>query len=278
MRATVALATCAELPDGDEDFPALIAELAALGIVAAPAVWDGDTDWRAFDLVVLRSTWDYAERLDSFLDWARSLECVLNPVPALEWNTDKERYSTDLRAAGVPVVPTQFVAPGARFRTPDREFVVKPAISAGGRNSARFEAGQAADARELVDRIHGEGRTAMVQPYLDDREELALVYIDGDYSHALRRVVPLPSGDARDVLYLAEELSSGTATVRQREVAGASLACAPTDLLYARVDLLGELVLEVEIAEPSLYLAFGDGAAARFAAAISRRRAPTPTD
>ena len=112
---------------------------------------------------------------------------MLNSLPVLEWNTDKQRYLTDLAAAGVPVVPTEFVAPGEELPAPDGPFVVKPAISAGGRSSARFEAGERKAACSLVTRIHADGRTAMVQPYLGDVEETDLVFIDGAYSHALHR-------------------------------------------------------------------------------------------
>lgn len=239
-------------------------------MAAEAAVWDGDVDWSRFDLVVLRATWDYAERRDTFLAWARSLGRVLNPVPALEWNTDKQRYLTDLAAAGVPIVPTEFVGPGEPFRPPDEPFVVKPAISAGGRSSARF-AGGAAAASELVARIHADGRTAMIQPDLGDITETDLVYLDGSYSHSLRRRVPLPEAGDRDVFYLDEELAPAQASARDRDVAERALACASAELLYARVDLVGGAVLELEVAEPSLYLAFGDGAAGRLAAAIAAR-------
>jgi glutathione synthase/RimK-type ligase-like ATP-grasp enzyme len=269
----VALATAAEIPDGDEDFPALTAALAGLGVVAEPAVWDGDLDWAGFDLVVLRSTWDYAERRDAFLAWAGSLPRVLNPLPVLEWNTDKQRYLTDLAAAGVPVVPTEFLGPGQELDAPDGAFVVKPAISAGGRSSARFEPGEDAAARALVARIHADGRTAMVQPYLGDVEEIDLVFIDGAYSHALHRRVPLPAADDREVFYLDEELRSARASGSDRLVAERALAVAPGELLYGRVDLVQGAVLELEIAEPSLYLGFGEGAADRLAHAIFGRLA-----
>ena len=87
MTPRVALATSAEIPDGDEDFPALIDELARLGIEAESSVWDApDIDWAAYDLVLPRSTWDYAERRDAFLAWAASVPRVLNTLDVLEWN------------------------------------------------------------------------------------------------------------------------------------------------------------------------------------------------
>jgi glutathione synthase/RimK-type ligase-like ATP-grasp enzyme len=271
----VALATCAEIPAGDEDFPALIAALAALGVEAEAAVWDAEVDWASFDLVVLRSTWDYAERRDAFLGWARSLPRVLNGVPVLEWNTDKQRYLADLAAAGVPVVPTAFAEPGRPLELPDGPFVVKPAVSAGGRSSARFEPHQAEAARVLAARIHAEGRTAMVQPHLDEAE-IALVYLDGACSHAVGRRVPLPAAGHREVFYLDEAIAPAAPTAEQRSVADAAVAASPSGLLYARVDLLGGAVLELELAEPSLYLDYGDGASARFAAAISQRLRISP--
>jgi len=236
-------------------------------------VWDAPTDWGTFDLVVLRSAWDYAERRDAFIDWAQTLPYVLNPAPVLEWNTNKERYLTDLAAAGVPIVSTRFVPPGGALdELPARPFVVKPAVSAGGRSSAWFTPADVEAAHALVARIHAQERTAMVQPYLPEAVETALVYLGGAYSHAVRRAVPLPSAGDRDVFYLDEELGPAAATARQREVADAAVACAPGDLLYARVDLLGDEVLELEVTEPSLYLTFGHAdAPARLARAIVGR-------
>jgi glutathione synthase/RimK-type ligase-like ATP-grasp enzyme len=268
----VALATCAEIPELEPDDRLLLPALAAYGIEGVPAVWDDHSvDWNGFDLVVLRSTWDYAERREQFLGWARSLPRVLNDVPLLEWNTDKEGYLTTLEAAGVPIVPTRFVPPGEQFAAPGEPFVVKPSISAGGRASARFEPAQ--DATALVGRIHAEGRTVMVQPFVDGLET-ALVYIAGEYSHALRRRVPLPAGGERSVLYLEEELSAAEATAEERATAAEALACTPGEPLYARVDLLGGAVLELELTEPSLYLEYGDSSVDRLARAVAATLAP----
>ncbi|MGE5272245.1 MAG: ATP-grasp domain-containing protein [Verrucomicrobiota bacterium] len=243
-----------------------------LRVTAEAAVWDDPTvDWARYDLVLPRSTWDYAERREAFLDWAGSIRRVLNPLPLLAWNTDKRRYLGDLAAAGVPVVSTVFVDPGDDLEPPDEPFVVKPAVSAGGRRSARFERGEVGAARELVARIHAEGCAAMVQPFLEDAVEIGLISIDGRHSHAVRRRVPLPEASEREVLYLDEQIDPAEASESDRAVADAALACAGPDLLYGRVDLMAGVVLELEITEPSLYLGFAEGAAGRFAEAIARR-------
>jgi glutathione synthase/RimK-type ligase-like ATP-grasp enzyme len=228
-------------------------------------------DWTRFDLVLPRATWDYAERRDEFLDWARSVPRVLNPVPLLEWNTDKQAYLTDLAAAGVPVVSTSFVEPGQALEPPDGPFVVKPSVSAGGRRSARFGPRDLGAAQALVARIHADGGTAMVQPHLGDADEVGLVYVEGRLSHAVRRRVPLPDAGEQEVLYLAEDLAPAEAAGPDRRIAEAALATAGSDLLYSRIDLMAGVVLELELTEPSLYLTYDEGAANRFARAIARR-------
>jgi glutathione synthase/RimK-type ligase-like ATP-grasp enzyme len=281
---TIALATCAELPDLDPDDRPLVEALAARGLAAVAAVWDEPAvDWRGHELVVLRSTWDYAERRDAFLRWAAGLPRVLNPFPVLEWNTDKAGYLADLARGEVPVVPTTILRPGDPFEPPRGPYVVKPSISAGGRSSGRFEG---ADGRALVARLHAEGRTAVVQPFLPEAEtrgEAGLVYLGGRFSHAVRRLVPLPAGGATTAeLYLEETVEPADATEQERAVAEAALSIAPLrgELLYARVDLLHDaagraLVNELELTEPSLYLAHGEGAAERLADSIAAAVATT---
>src|SRR4051794_15692359 len=106
----VALVTCDKFPDlWDDDFP-LRDALRDRGVEVVAVRWDDpDADWDAYDLAVLRSTWDYVARHGQFLDWARRVPRLLNPADVVEWNTDKH-YLRDLAAAGVPVTPTDYVA------------------------------------------------------------------------------------------------------------------------------------------------------------------------
>jgi glutathione synthase/RimK-type ligase-like ATP-grasp enzyme len=272
----VALATCAEVADGDDDSPALVEALAVRRLEGRSAIWDDPTvDWSTFDLVVVRSTWDYAERRDAFLAWAGTLPRLLNELEVLRWNTDK-RYLLQLEDAGVPVVPTHFLEPGEAFEAPARPFVVKPAVSAGARHSARYEADENAEAH--VAQLHGWCRTVMVQPYLDgvdEQGETALIYLGGAYSHAVRKGPLLrPKQPPGHALYLAEEIEPTEPTATERRVADEALAALPCNrLLQARVDLVpgpdGPVVLEVELTEPSLYLGYAPGAIDRFADAIA---------
>src|SRR4051794_40396549 len=85
----IALATCAQFAALEAD-DVLLAR--ALGD-ATPAVWDDPAvDWAAFDLVVIRSTWDYTGRRDQFVEWAQRVgDRLVNPPEVVRWNTDK-RY------------------------------------------------------------------------------------------------------------------------------------------------------------------------------------------
>lgn len=282
----VALATCSVLPDLDEDEGLLIPALAAHGVSAVPAVWDDTAvDWSRFDLVVVRSTWDYAERRDEFLAWCASTPRVLNPLPVIAWNTDKS-YLRELAAAGVSTVPTVWIDPDAEadgHLLPAGEIVVKPAISAGARNTSRYTAAHETAARDHVDRLLAEGRSVMVQPYqrsVDDSGENALIYIAGVFSHAVNKG-PLLTEPGRTTtgLWEPERIVALTPRADEIELAEAVLDALPwprDELLYGRVDVVRDehgapLLLELELAEPSLFLGLGDGAADRLAGAIAQR-------
>ena len=274
----IGLATCAAFPALDDDDRLL---LAALGDRAEPVVWDDPAvDWDAYERVVVRNTWDYQGRRDEFLAWAMRLgDRLLNPPDVLAWNTDK-RYLAELAAGGLPVVDTAFVAPGEPHMPPDgRPFVVKPTISAGSRDTARFAPGE--DASELVGAIHATGRTAMVQPYLDavdEAGETALLYLGGAFSHAIRKGPILVPGQTADPsgLFAEEDIRPREPSTAEREAADRVMAWVAQrfgTLLYARVDLLPgaggtPTLLELELAEPSLFFAHGPGSAERLAALV----------
>jgi hypothetical protein len=264
---SVAYATCSAFPFGDEDFEPLSYALGGVGCEAV--VWDDPlVDWSRFDLVVVRATWDYVDRADAFLAWVHSLGRVANGADVIEWNHDK-RYLQALHIAGVPVVPTRWDP----TELPPGRWVAKPTVSAGARDTI---AGDADEALAQVARIQAMGKRAMVQPYLDgiaERGETAMVYIDGQLSHAVRK-------DARlDVDKHDEVISARTPTADELDLAEQVMDTLPFDrdsLLYARVDLVPDrdgdpALLEVELIEPSLFLAHVPGAAERFAAAIVGR-------
>ncbi len=279
------LATCAEIPAGHEDEQPGVQALLDLGVRVDWAVWDDPhVDWAAGDLVVVRSTWDYARRRDEFLGWARSVPRLANPVEVLAWNSDKT-YLQQLADAGVPVVPTSWYAPGDVPVAPDGESVVKPAISAGARDTARHADPEAA--RAHVASLLDAGRAVMVQPYMhaiDSAGETGLVWMADRFSHAFGKGALLaPGTDPAGGLFVREQVRAREASAVEREVAeralGALTAVAPMNrraLLYARVDLVpgpdgAPVLLELELTEPSLWFTADPSAAARWAQAVAGR-------
>ncbi|NMR21104.1 RimK family alpha-L-glutamate ligase [Cellulomonas fimi] len=295
----VALATCSAFPEMEADEAPLIPALGERGVEAVPAVWDDpEVDWSAFDLVVVRSTWDYTPRHEEFLAWASGVPRLANPAEVLAWNTDKS-YLRDLEQAGLPVVPTIWLDPARNLtsravhtRFPaSGEFVVKPTVSAGAQDTGRYQSNEAhqrgmaiVHARDLL----RAGRHVMVQPYLervDTVGETALVYLDGKFSHAVRKGALL-QGPYRGVegLFKPEDMTAREATPQERALADRIMAAVPSvvpgaadrPLLYARVDLLPDadgnpMLLELELTEPSLFLGLDDGALDRAADAIAAR-------
>ena len=291
---TVALATSDEGVGHDDDLPLATAALAGVGVRAEVARWDDpDVDWDRFDLVVVRSCWDYTWRVAEFLRWAQRVPQLRNAPPVLRWNTDKT-YLRDVSAAGCPVVPTVWDPASAHELPSAAEWVVKPSVSAGSRDTARWT--DPADVLTHVRHLRSTGRTAMVQPYLDAVDvagETALLHFAGSFSHAVRKGPLLLRGEGvRQDRMGREDLSAVAPRTDQLEVAAAALAAVPAalgqelPLLYARVDVVDgpdgtPLLLELELVEPSLFLPHDERAAARFAdavrtAAVSPPRRPAP--
>ncbi|WBB54060.1 hypothetical protein [Verrucosispora sp. WMMD573] len=293
----VALVTCADLADLHEDDRLVVAPLAVRGIVADPVVWDDPAvDWARYDLAVLRSPWDYLFRRDDFVAWAARVPRLVNPADVVRWNTDK-RYLDELSAAGVPTVPTGWVLPGEPWQPPatSGEYVIKPTVSAGSRGTGRYDLADP-EHRDLavahVRRLGATGRVAMVQPYLtavDTVGETALLFLAGPagltFSHAIRKGPILTGPEQGDeVLNGAEEITARIAQPAQLAVAAQALAAVPGGserLLYARVDLIpgadgAPVLVELELTEPSLFLAHADHAPRRLADAIALHL-PHPT-
>ena len=289
----VALVTARAARDLDEDLPPLVAAFAEASVDFSVIDWDdASTDWSRFDVAVLRSTWDYTQRLPEFLDWAERAATktkLLNPIDVVRWNTDKH-YLSQIAEAGVPVVPSTFIEPGESasdaldefLGATVGEFVVKPSVGAGSRDAQRYGREEREPAQAHAQRLLDEGRSVLLQPYLnrvDEHGETALIYFDGTFSHAIRKGPLLRRGEGSTrALFAAEHITPRAPSARELDVAQRTLAAIPfaQPLLYARVDLIhaddgSPCVLELELTEPSLFFAHAADSARRFMAAILAR-------
>jgi len=280
----VALASCRVLPEPDPDAEPLRRALDAAGLRSEVLAWDdAASDWSRARMTVLRSTWNYPPYRDAFLEWAGRVSAVSalwNPLPVVRWNTYKG-YLLELERRGVPIAPTVLLERGSpqTLRAIRRErgwtdVVVKPAVSAASFMTHRFgpgpsdaEAGEAHLRRLLVE------RDVLVQRYLPSVEthgERALVWIDGELTHAVRKS-PRFEGQDESVSRESIGISGAEADLARRVVDHVDGA-----LLYARIDVAPgpdgtPVLMELELVEPSLFFPQHPPALARFVEGIRRR-------
>ena len=275
----IALCTWSDPSYVDPEPPQIAAALRGKGHEADVVVWHDEVDWASYDLVVIRSTWDYFDRLEEFIDWAdrvNTVSRIVNSPKVIRWNSHKG-YLAELGEAGIPVLPSLALAKGAShpvdrmLATGWADVVIKPAVDGGARGAlnASDTSREAADhLRRLV-----EAGDTIVQPFAPSVElgETSLFFFGGAFSHAVRKV-PKP-GD-----YRVQALHGGSeevheATPDELEVATRAMAMAPDELVYARVDLIDvagrPTLMELELIEPDLFLRTAPGSVERFAAAVA---------
>ena len=259
----------------DDDIPA--ADLVAVaGNDVEFIPWDDpDCDWSSWDLIINRSTWDYTDRLEEYLAWVDSVDpAKLRNSPAvIRWNVDK-RYLADLDAAGLPVPPTMLVGPGDRLPELHGEFVVKPVVGGGARDTGRFSDDSIEESGVLINSIIDSGRIAMIQPYIDEIEthgETAVMAFNGRIAYSLNKKAFLGPDEAAPVgedgiavaMFDEELVTLSQAAPAELELAARTLTWLGGRFgampLFARIDMVQTrngppVLMEVELTEPSLYL------------------------
>ena len=274
----------AEPGDFVTDYELSYDAMADLGWRAEPVVWnDPGIDWDVFDAVYICTPWDYPQQVERFLDVLttidRSAAVLINPLPLVHWNLEKN-YLRDIEARGGAVVPSlwceRFDAaeiPGW-FAAHDAErIVVKPAVGA-----------NAADTYVLTEpvppgliRVLSETfarRRFFVQPFMPNviaEGEYSLIWFGGECSHAILKTPK--AGDFRSQEEHGAAIRAVTPAPAIVDAARAIFDRVEPKPAYGRADLVRDegdrfLLMELELIEPSLYLRTDAGSSARFAAAI----------
>ncbi len=270
------------MPEPDPDQPLLLSALAASGFEPEMAVWnDRAVDWSRFDLVVIRSTWDYYRASSDFAAWidrVSRLARLANPPNVLHWNMHK-RYLAELAILGVPTVPTVYVSATNRTqsaahlasliaRTGWHDAIIKPAVSAGSFQTFKVSMRTPRELEDAASRLarvlaHApDGADAMIQPYIPSVRTIGehnLMFIGGQFSHAILKS-PRLAGEHESVQGPVE-ISREQVDLAERVLDAASRAggFSREALLYARVDLMTDedghpMLSELEVLEPSLFL------------------------
>ena len=265
-----------ELPG--ELYQRMAAPLAAAGLDVRPEPWTlaGPEALAGYDLVLPLLVWGYHFDVARFRAavgrWAQAGVRLRNPASVLSWNCDK-RYLDVLAANGAPTIPTRFVDrlslddlahAAAAFGA--ETLVVKPQVSGAAWKTLRLRPGEPLDGAP--------DGPAMIQPFLPaigEEGELSLFYFDRRFSHAVRKHPG--AGDFRVQEQFGGVNEACEPPAEAITAAEAVLAAVAEPLLYARVDLIRGLdgrfaLIEIELIEPDLFLAYDRRAPERFAEAV----------
>ncbi len=283
MSGAILLATCRHHPALTPSDELLAAELRSRGLAVASRPWDAiEPAGLGPASVCLRSTWDYHKRSAEFRAWISALRDhharVVNPAGTVLWNLDKE-YLGWLEARGIAIPETRWVAPGEAIalpallaRTGWERAVLKPRISATAYGTHLVTADSELGTEERATLERGGALLQAFVPEIQTAGETSLVFIDGSFSHAVRKQPS--SGDFR-----VQHEFGGTATPVDapgalRDFGVRVLGTTPHAWTYARVDVVdtarGPLLMELELIEPDLFFIPGGRGAARLADALSR--------
>ena len=282
-KMNIALVTCDNFHELlTEDVP-LREELIALGHHAVSVSWsDKSADWTQFDLVIIRSTWDYYKRFDAFNQWMDMLESkgipTWNPIALMRWNSNKT-YLRDLEAKGIEIVPTEWVD-----RNNDRHLstillatgwekaILKPAISGGSYLTVPIDASNTDEHQATLQQILTTG-PAMIQPFLPEIVsvgEYSLLYFGGEYQFTILKAPK--DGDYRVQQEFGGSTRKVQPTAEQLATANKIMQAIDHPTLYARVDgvqVNGRFqLMELELIEPHLYMEYEPGSLQKFAAMI----------
>jgi glutathione synthase/RimK-type ligase-like ATP-grasp enzyme len=235
----------------------------------------------AADAILPLCCWDYYDDPGRFLDWIEALEAkharLINSPDLLRWNFRKT-YLLELAKAGL-AVPQTFHLPDASREAVEQRMeengwqiaVLKPVSSQSGHGVRKLH--WAERDRWSVDAIPGEVLLQEYQYDISALGETTLTFIDGLFSHAVRRV--LKAGEWRANTQYGttyERAEPDRATI---EAARRYLDLLPDTPLYARVDGLvrpdGFMLMELELIDPYLYCEFAPGSANIFARALLNR-------
>ena len=277
-RPRVALVTSNDPRYVDPEVSVVADGLRAADMATDVVSWDDELDWAAYALVVVRSTWDYFDRVVEFCDWAAGVEQVtrlVNPADVIRWNSHKG-YLIEVAAKGVPTVPTRLIPGGSvdvdlqLTECPWEEVVVKPAVDGGARETLRARR-DSAGARRHAETLARRG-DVIVQPFVPaiTQGERSLVFLGGRFSHAVRKVPA--DGDYRVQHSYGGSEVEHEADPEELRTALRAMENAPGRLTYARVDLVDwegvPSLMELEAIEPDLFLRDEPQRLGRFVAAI----------
>jgi glutathione synthase/RimK-type ligase-like ATP-grasp enzyme len=238
------------------------------GLIVKHVIWnDGQIDWKQFDVVILKSPWDYHDNFDSFMLWLSGLDSagikVLNPYKTVLWNSDKH-YLKQIAGDGLPVIASVFLEKGT---IPDlagilhtsrhEKMIVKPCVSASAKNTMLLTPDNVSSVQHAITGLLA-NESFLVQPFMEEitQGELSFMFFNGNFSHSILKVPK--TGDFRVQGEYGGTVQKTNTDPALINAAGKYIEKYGQGTLYARVDGIisnGTFVLmELELIEPYLFL------------------------
>lgn len=258
----------------------LVEPLEARGWSVEEVSWrNPQADWNRFDVVVIRSPWDYHQDPEAFFDVLQKIRQstarLENKLELVQWNIDKT-YLRDLEQQGIEIVPTLWRDRFSGEEYADffealstEEIIIKPTVSAGADDTFRIPRQQHAGFTKQLQDIF-DSRPFMVQPFMPaivEEGEFSLFYFGDTYSHTILKTPK--EADFR----VQEEHGGRLQTVEPEpklsETGKQILRLISPDPLYTRIDLVRTArdtfaLMELELIEPSLYFNMDPDSPERF--------------
>ena len=267
----LALLTCTNLPDWEQDDRFFHQVLDGANVDWTSVAWDSDTDWSTFDVVLIRTTWDYVDRREAFLQRLKEIAAqtiLCNPIDIVEWNLQKT-YLQDLEDSGISIAPTVWIDERVDLKMLmatnawNRGFL-KPVIGACAVDTKRFTLEETDGVQVWLDELIAKGEKMMLQPYLETVEtdgEYSAIYFGQRLSHCVQKIPVKGDYRVQDDYGASDHGIDPAEYPEMMQLAETTLQHLQgrfSDVLVTRMDFLqlddGQFVInEVEMIEPSLF-------------------------
>lgn len=278
----IALLTCQELPNLTTSDQLLIPALAEYNIQAIPVVWDDKSiNWKNFEYLIFRNTWDYYEKEEAFNSWLSQIEKLgiktLNSLKIIQQNKHKF-YLKNLEESGVKIIPTQFIKKTNNFNLKEtlpkhwKKAVIKPAFSAGSYLTEVFKTDEIDLISEKYKSLASQ-KDVLLQKFMPEIQtlgETSFIFFNKKFSHCVNKKpaenefrIQVQFGGKYSLIHPNQELIN-----QAQEI----INLFKGKLLYARVDgiVIDNQIhlMEVECIEPDLYFNLSENSQEVFVKAL----------
>lgn len=271
MKKIALLTTHISVSVGDHDDHLLIKELKDNGYEAKEVSWHLEHNWQEFDLVIVRTPWDYSAHKDQFVEVLTKIDqatTLLNPLKIMLWNMEKT-YLKELQDKGINTIPTIWLKNSQALdyqelskKLGTKKIIIKPSVGAGSEGLIKAESPY--DLKNLPDALT-RSPYYMAQPFIEGvlKGEESYFFFNGKFSHAIKKIPR--HGDFRVQPVFGSEVIPLEITPEKHQNCLKILNSLETLPFYARLDFLSDendfYLIELEMIEPHLYLSWDENAA-----------------